>query len=68
MGLFPTWQGEIELPPLPERKLVVGSNWVVQKLFPGGVFAARISDSEVKGHDLVTTELEAPFREFLLRR
>lgn len=68
MGLFPTWQGEIELPPLPERKVVIGSNWIVQRLFPGGTFAAKISDSEVNGHDSVTTELEAPYRDFLIRR
>lgn len=68
MGLFPTWQGEIELPPLPERRVVIGSNWVVQNLFPGGIFAAKISDSDVDGYDAITTSLEAPFREFLLRR
>jgi hypothetical protein len=66
--MFPKWQGEIDLPPLPERKLVVGSNWVIQNVFAGGTFQAKILDAQFPGHDLVLTELEPPYREFLLRR
>ena len=68
MGLFPKWEGEVELPPLSERKMRIGSNWVVQKLFSGAIVKARISDSQYSGHDLVVTDLDPPYREFLLRR
>jgi superfamily II DNA or RNA helicase len=68
MGLFPKWEGEIDLPPLPERKLVVGGNWIIQRPFSGGTVSAKIFDSQVARHDLVVTALVAPYREFLLRR
>jgi superfamily II DNA or RNA helicase len=68
MGLFPKWEGEIELPALPERKIRIGGNWIVQRLFEGTPCRARISDSQFPGHDLIVTELEPPYREFLLRK
>ena len=68
MGLFPKWEGEVELPPLSERKMRIGSNWVVQRLFSGAIAKAKISDSQYSGHDLVVTKLDPPYREFLLRR
>jgi superfamily II DNA or RNA helicase len=68
MGLFSKWEGEIDLPPLSERKLRVGGNWVVQRVFNGATVKAKIYDSQFSGHDLVVTELDAPYREFLLRK
>jgi superfamily II DNA or RNA helicase len=57
----------IELPPLPERKIKVGGNWIVQTPFLGASTKAQISPSQFKGHDLITTGLGAPFDELLLR-
>jgi hypothetical protein len=68
MGLFSKWEGEIDLPPLSERKLRVGGNWVVQRVFNGATGKAKIYDSQFSGHDLVVTELDAPYHEFLLRK
>ncbi|QRM40489.1 DEAD/DEAH box helicase [Rhizobium rhizogenes] len=67
MTLFPKQLGTIELPPLPERKVKVGGNWVVQSPFRGASSRARIAPSHFKGHDLITTELTDPYREVLIR-
>ncbi len=68
MSLFPKWTGKIQLPPTPETRKQIGGNFVVQKLFPGALVAAEISDSQYQGHDLVFTELSPPFDQLLLRR
>lgn len=67
MSLFPKPLGTIELPPLPERKIKVGGNWIVQTPFLGASTKAQISSSHFKGHDLITTGLGAPYDELLLR-
>lgn len=67
MSLFPKPLGVIELPPLPERKIKVGGNWIVQTPFLGASTKAQISPSQFKGHDLITTGLGAPYDELLLR-
>lgn len=67
MSLFPKPLGMIALPPLPERKIKVGGNWIVQTPFLGASTKAQISPSQFKGHDLITTGLGAPFDELLLR-
>lgn len=67
MTLFPKQLGLIDVPPLPERKLRIGGNWVVQRPFLGAQTKAQISPSQFKGHDLLTTDLQPPYREFLLR-
>lgn len=46
----------------------VGGNRIVQRIFGGASTKAQISPSQIKGHDLVTTELSPPYREILLRR
>lgn len=56
------------LPPLPERRVKAGGNWIVQKVFCGAETKAKIADSQFKGHNIITTELEAPFNEILLRQ
>ncbi|WP_338105621.1 DEAD/DEAH box helicase, partial [Microvirga tunisiensis] len=58
----------LELPPLPERKKRIGSNIVIQRVFGGATCKAKIADSQLPGHDLVTTDLAAPYSEILLRR
>lgn len=68
MSLFPKWKGEVTLPAVPERKLKIGGNTVHQRLFLRTACKARISDSQVKGHDLLTTSLAPPYQELLLRR
>ena len=67
MSLFPKPLGSIVLPPLPERKHKAGSNWIVQHVFQGATTKAQIAPSDIKGHDLVTTSLQPPYRDFLLR-
>lgn len=67
MSLFPKSLGSIVLPPLPERKQKAGSNWIVQHVFQGATTKAQIAPSDIKGHDLVTTGLQPPYRDFLLR-
>jgi superfamily II DNA or RNA helicase len=67
VSLFPKELGAIDLPPLPERKLKVGGNWIVQRPFRGARARARISPSLFKGHDLITTDLSGPHKEILLR-
>ncbi len=67
MSLFIKWVGEIELPPLPERKLKVGKNYVHQTVFRGVKCRARISDAQIRGYDLITFEMAPPFKEVLLR-
>lgn len=67
MSLFHKWRGELQLPPLPERRMRIGSNLVVQSVFPGTSCKAEIADSQVKGHDLLTTNLAPPYQQLLLR-
>lgn len=67
MTLFPKPLGTIDLPPLPERKVKVGGNWIVQTPFLGASANAEISPSQFKGHDLITFNLTGPYRTILLR-
>ena len=60
MSLFPKWQGKLRLPALPERRLSVGRNALLQRVFLGAEIKASISDSQCQGHDLVRTSLEVP--------
>jgi len=68
MSLFATWHGPLAFPALPDRSLKVGGNRIVQRVFGGSSTKAQISPSQIKGHDLITTELSPPYREILLRR
>lgn len=68
MGLFPTWQGTICLPPIPERRLKVGGNWIIQQPFRGGSFKAIISSSHHPGHEEIHVDGLAPPFDLLLRR
>ncbi|MFG1420899.1 DEAD/DEAH box helicase [Roseixanthobacter liquoris] len=68
MTLFPTWHGEIILPALPERKLKVGDNAIVQRLFSGTRCCASLAPSQIAGHDLIKTALRVPYDQILLRR
>ncbi|WP_408950269.1 DEAD/DEAH box helicase [Lysobacter sp. Hz 25] len=62
------WQGTLQLPPLPERKVTVGGNVVYQAPFAGATCQAAVHDADVPGHDLVLTDLRAPFDRLYLRR
>jgi superfamily II DNA or RNA helicase len=62
------WQGTITLPALPLRKKRIGGNVVVQQLFLGATCKAQVLASDVKGHDLIRTDLTGPYRELFLRR
>ncbi|WP_198554030.1 DEAD/DEAH box helicase family protein [Xanthomonas citri] len=68
MSLFTVWRGTLDLPALPERSVKVGGNRIVQRVFGGASTNAKIAPSQIKGHDLITTELHPPYREILLRR
>ena len=67
MSLFPKPLGMVDLPALPERKIKVGGNWIVQAPFLGTSTKAQISPSQFRDHDLIMTELSAPYDELLLR-
>lgn len=67
MSLFPKWIGQVTFPPLPERKLKIGRNYVHQVVFRGAECRVRISESQLPGYDLITTDFAPPFRELLLR-
>jgi superfamily II DNA or RNA helicase len=67
-GLFEDWRGTLTLPPLPEVRIKVGRNTVRQNIFRGATTRARIYPSDLPGHDLIKTDLEAPFDEIFLRR
>ena len=67
MDLFTKWSGKLELPALPERRVKVGGNCIVQQVFGGAKVAARICASEFKGHDLITLELPEPYKQLLLK-
>lgn len=66
--LFPRWQGTVSLPPLPERRLRIGDNVVLQRPFQGLDCKAQAVDSELPGHDLLRLDLPDPYRELLVRR
>lgn len=66
--LFAKWRGIITLPATPVRRRRVGGNLVTQSLFLGISCNAEIFDGDVPGHDLIRTDLTAPYREILLRR
>jgi superfamily II DNA or RNA helicase len=66
--LFPKWQGIVSLPALPERRMRIGNNAVIQRLFMGATAKAQIFDSEFSGHDFIRIELDKPYNEILLRR
>ena len=42
MSLITLWHGEVELPPLPRRRVKIGENVVEQSPFPGAIVAAEI--------------------------
>lgn len=65
--LISKWNGTITLKELPLRKIRVGKNWVVQKLFLGATCRAQIFDCDIRGHSLIRTELSGPYQEILLR-
>lgn len=68
MSLFVVWRGSLDLPALPERCMKIGRNRIVQHVFAGASTKVQIAPSQIKGHDLITTELSPPYREILLRR
>lgn len=68
MTLFPDWQGDLVLPPLPERKIRVGGNVICQRPFRGARCRAQIAPSQYKGHDLIKTDLAPPYDQLLLRQ
>ena len=60
------WQGTLQLPPLPERKVTVGGNVVYQVAFVGAACRAAVHAADVPGYDLVLTDLHAPFDRILV--
>lgn len=68
MSLFTLWRGEVEIAPLPRRRVRIGENVVEQTPFLGAVVAATIKVSDIPGHDLLETPLSAPFDHMLIRR
>ncbi|WP_018141228.1 DEAD/DEAH box helicase [Thioalkalivibrio sp. ALJ7] len=68
MTLFPYWQGDLVLPPLPERKTRIGGNLICQRPFRGARCRAKIESSQYKGHYLIRTGLPAPYDQILMRQ
>lgn len=68
MTLFPAWQGYLMLPPIPERREKIAGNMICQRPFRGSRCRAEIAPSQYKGHDLIKTDLAAPFDQILLRQ
>lgn len=68
MSLITLWHGKLDLPALPRRRVKVGDNVVEQTPFLGATTCAKIKTSEVSGHDLIETDLAAPFDRLLIRR
>jgi hypothetical protein len=57
------------LPPLPERRLNIAGNWIIQQPFRGAVSRASVSDSQYPGHDEIELkDLAPPFNILLLRQ
>jgi superfamily II DNA or RNA helicase len=67
MDLFTKWSGLLDLPALPERRVKVGGNSIVQRVFGGAKVAARVCASEFKGHDLISLEISGPYNQLLLK-
>lgn len=61
------WHGEVLLPPLPERRISISGNAIIQKPFLGAKAKAVITESDVKGYLFVKTNLISPYNEILLR-
>jgi superfamily II DNA or RNA helicase len=68
MAVTTLWHGEIDLPPLPRRRIKIGGNVVEQTPFLGAEISAQVTTSDVPGHDLLETALSPPFNRMLLRR
>ncbi|PJB73627.1 MAG: DEAD/DEAH box helicase [Alphaproteobacteria bacterium CG_4_9_14_3_um_filter_47_13] len=68
MSMFAEWRGDILVPALPERRLKVGGNAVVQQPFFATKQSVEIFTSQYTGHFLVRTKMEAPFHEILIRK
>lgn len=68
MSLITLWQGRLDIPALPNRRVKVGNNVVEQTPFLGATTSATIKPSEISGHDLVETNLAAPLDRMLIRR
>lgn len=68
VSMFAVWQGNILIPALPERRIKIGDNAVVQHPFLATNQNVEIFPSQYTGHFLVRTKMKAPFYEFLLRK
>lgn len=67
MRLFPDWQGNITLPPSPQRREMVGENAVYQQAFRGVCTYVEVETTEDNGYYLIKTPLALPFNEVLLK-
>lgn len=67
MAPLELWRGEVILPPLPDRKLNIGGNLVLQRAFPGATIQARIEGSPYKGHFSLATDFAPPYDRLFLR-
>ena len=65
--LIPKWQGKIAIPALPDRTVRVGKNQIVQHPTTSCPVDVEVFDSVIAGHDLLRTELPAPFNEIYFR-
>lgn len=64
----PKWAGSASLPAVPTRKVRIGQHSVVQGVLPSVTCRATVWESDIRGHDLVQTDLSPPFDRLLLRR
>lgn len=57
MSLITLWRGEVELSPLPRRRVKISENGVEQSPFIGATIRAEVKASDVQG---AVFELEEP--------
>ncbi len=68
MNIAENWEGKISLPEYVVGVEKVGANSITRVAFTKTTIDVKINVSEYPGHDIIETELSAPFDKVLLRR
>ena len=68
MTLFPLWAGNITLPALPAVKVKIGDNFIHQHPSRPLEVKAQLVPSNFTSHDILETNLPAPFGRIAIRR
>lgn len=68
MSLIEKWEGRIRLPEIKLDQQRVARNLVTQLAFGKTIVEGKIFESEYPGHDMILTNLSAPYNKILIRR